>query len=92
MSLEPERNRADPQAQRSSTDLFPASPAHDVPAALAGAVFPLSAEQLVRVARENEAPGTLLTLLSALPRRSFNSLEHVAETVACTRRDNASTR
>jgi Protein of unknown function (DUF2795) len=89
MSLQPERNRVDLQSQRSSTDSLSTAPAHDVPAALAGAVFPLSAEQLVRVARENEAPGSLLTLLSALPRRSFDSLENVAEAVACTRRDTA---
>ncbi len=45
--------------------------------ALEGAVFPLSAQQVVRVARENEAPGTLLTLLAELPSEEFHSLEAV---------------
>jgi hypothetical protein len=44
---------------------------------LQGAVFPLSMEQLVRVARENAAPAELLTLLSGLPRGEFRSLEDV---------------
>ncbi|MBN1210654.1 MAG: DUF2795 domain-containing protein [Myxococcaceae bacterium] len=45
--------------------------------ALQGAVFPLSVEQLVRVARENEGPAAILSLLSGLPRREFRSLEEV---------------
>lgn len=45
--------------------------------ALQGAVYPLSAEHLSRVARENAAPAELLTLLSALPRGEFRSLEAV---------------
>lgn len=45
--------------------------------ALRGAVFPLSAEQLVRVARENEAPTVVLTLLGALPRAQFASVDAV---------------
>jgi hypothetical protein len=45
--------------------------------ALRGAVFPLSAEQLVRVARENEAPTVLITLLGGLPRAQFASVEAV---------------
>lgn len=45
--------------------------------ALRGAVFPLSAEQLVRVARENEAPTVVLTLLGGLPRAQFASVEAV---------------
>ena len=44
---------------------------------LQGAVFPLSAEQLVRVARENDAPAELLTLLAGLPRGEFRSLDAV---------------
>jgi hypothetical protein len=44
---------------------------------LQGAVFPLSAEQLARVARENAAPAELLTLLASLPRREFRSLDDV---------------
>ncbi|HET9451350.1 MAG TPA: DUF2795 domain-containing protein [Aggregicoccus sp.] len=78
MSPEPERPHSDQHPSRSSsTD----SLARDVSGALAGAVFPLSPEQLLRVARENEAPGPLLTLLSALPSRRFDSLEAVAHTL-----------
>ncbi|XXF75812.1 DUF2795 domain-containing protein [Myxococcaceae bacterium GXIMD 01537] len=51
--------------------------AQPLDAALRGAVFPLSAEQLVRVARENEAPATVLSLLSALPSRQYPSLDGV---------------
>ena len=45
--------------------------------ALQGALYPLSAEQLGRIARENAAPAELLTLLGALPRGEFRSLEAV---------------
>lgn len=50
--------------------------------ALAGAVFPLSAEQLVRVARENETSSLLLSLLGDLPQRKFESLEAVQQQLA----------
>ncbi|MBJ6763325.1 DUF2795 domain-containing protein [Myxococcaceae bacterium JPH2] len=46
--------------------------------ALSGAVFPLTAEELAWVARENEAPAPLLTRLGALPRGRFESVEAVA--------------
>lgn len=46
--------------------------------ALQGAVFPLTAEQLTWVARENEAPPVMLTLLGALPRGRFASVDDVA--------------
>ncbi len=45
--------------------------------ALQGAVYPLSMEQLSRVARENAAPAEVLTLLSGLPRGEFRSLDAV---------------
>jgi hypothetical protein len=45
--------------------------------ALLGAVFPLSSEQLVLLARENEAPSVVCSLLSGLPRRRFDSLEAI---------------
>jgi hypothetical protein len=48
-----------------------------LPKALQGAVFPLSARQLVRVARENDAPGELLTLLEGLPRGDFRAIDAV---------------
>lgn len=50
--------------------------------ALEGAVFPLSAEQLVHVARENETPSFLLSLLGDLAGRKFDSLEAVQEQLA----------
>ncbi len=45
--------------------------------ALSGAVFPLSVEQLLLLARENEAPSVVLSLLSNLPGRSYDSLDAV---------------
>lgn len=47
--------------------------------ALDGAVFPLSARQLTWVARENEAPALVLSLLGSLPRASFGSVDAVAQ-------------
>ena len=47
--------------------------------ALLGAVFPLSTEQLVWLARENEAPSVVLSLLGNLPERLFESLEAVQQ-------------
>ena len=46
--------------------------------ALLGAVFPLTSEELTWVARENEAPRLVLSLLSSLPRGSFASVDAVA--------------
>ncbi|AEI66109.1 hypothetical protein LILAB_21045 [Corallococcus macrosporus] len=46
--------------------------------ALEGAVYPLSARQLTWVARENEAPALVLSLLGSLPRSSFGSVDAVA--------------
>lgn len=50
--------------------------------ALQGAVFPLSAEQLCRVARENGAPAAVLTLLGGLPRGEFSSMEAIEARLA----------
>jgi hypothetical protein len=55
-----------------------AQPLHQ---ALLGAVFPLSTEQLVRLARENDAPSVVLSLLGGLPRGRFDSLEAVQQAV-----------
>ncbi|MFP2900000.1 DUF2795 domain-containing protein [Corallococcus sp. 4LFB] len=52
--------------------------AHSLQQALRGAVFPLSAEQLVWVARENEAPPHVVSLLGTLPRGRFASVDTVA--------------
>lgn len=49
--------------------------------ALLGAVFPLSTEQLVLLARENDAPPIVLSLLSGLPRQRFDSLDLVQRVV-----------
>jgi hypothetical protein len=46
--------------------------------ALLGAVFPLSAEELTWVARENEAPPMVLSLLGGLRRGRFASVDEVA--------------
>jgi hypothetical protein len=45
--------------------------------ALQGAVFPISRDHLLLVARENAASPELLTLLAGLPRGDFRSLEAV---------------
>ncbi len=50
--------------------------------ALLGAVFPLSLEQLLLLARENEAPSVVLSLLSGLPRGRFDSLDAVQHMLA----------
>lgn len=52
-----------------------------VAVALEGAVFPLSRPELLAVAKENEAPPRLLTLLSAIPNTLFANLKEVQEAV-----------
>lgn len=47
--------------------------------ALEGAVYPLTLNELVTVARENEAPRTLLSLLHRMPERSYGSLADAQE-------------
>ncbi len=51
-----------------------AQPLHQ---ALLGAVFPLSTDQLIWLARENDASAVILSLLSNLPGRQFESLDAV---------------
>lgn len=46
--------------------------------ALLGAVFPLTAEELTWVARENEAPSSVLSLLGSLPQGLFSSMDAVS--------------
>ncbi len=53
--------------------------------ALRGAVYPLSDRQLVWLARENDAPASLLTLLSGLPGGSFGSLPSVEHALVAPR-------
>jgi hypothetical protein len=50
--------------------------------ALHGAVFPLSRGELVCVARENEAPRAVLTLLEGLPEREYGGYEAVEAAIA----------
>jgi len=58
--------------------LEPAFPlAGQVASALEGAVYPLTRRELVLVARANETPRTLLSLLEALPDARYRSLEDV---------------
>lgn len=61
--------------------------ADDLQKALLGAVFPLSVEQLLRLARENEASAGVLSLLSTLPRSRFDSLEAVARQLEVQQRE-----
>ena len=51
--------------------------ASDLGQALAGAVFPLTREQLTRIARENGASPTMLSLLESLPPRLYRSVSEV---------------
>jgi hypothetical protein len=53
-----------------------AQPLHQ---ALLGAVFPLSVDQLVLLARENEAPSLVVSLLGSLPARRFDSLDDIQQ-------------
>lgn len=55
--------------------------AEQVSRALQGAVFPLTRAQLVLVARENEAPSTLLTLFYGVPNRAYRTLDGVQRAV-----------
>jgi hypothetical protein len=55
--------------------------AHSLHQALSGAVFPLTSEELTWVARENEAPPVVLSLLGSLPRGQFESLDAVTQAV-----------
>lgn len=55
--------------------IFPLAP--HLAKALEGAVFPLDREAIIWVARENEAPSRLLTLLSQLPDRSYPSTDEI---------------
>lgn len=45
--------------------------------ALAGAVFPLNRDQLVEVAKENDAARTVLSLLAGLPSGRYGSLAEI---------------
>lgn len=55
--------------------------ARELASALNGAVYPLSRGELVTIARENEAPAMLVTLLAGLPQRLYHSEAEVTEVV-----------
>ena len=50
--------------------------------ALQGAVFPLRRAELVCVARENDAPPALVTLLEGLPDRAYAGYEAVEQAMS----------
>jgi hypothetical protein len=56
--------------------------AEEISRSLAGAVFPLSRQQVIWVARENDAPKTLLSLLHLLPDQMVRSLDEVEQLLA----------
>ncbi|HEY8207940.1 MAG TPA: DUF2795 domain-containing protein [Myxococcaceae bacterium] len=56
--------------------------AKQVAAALEGAVYPLTRRELVLVARFNEAPKTLLSILEGIPDARFRSLDEVQVAVS----------
>lgn len=51
--------------------------AEDLFRVLQGAAYPLRREQLIQIARENEAPARLLTQISALPDARFDCKDDV---------------
>ena len=59
----------------------PQALARSVSDALAGAVYPLDRDQLIWVARENEAPQTVIAHLASLPPRRFRSLDDVQRAI-----------
>lgn len=59
----------------------PSAWAHELEGALEGAVFPLSREELILVARENESSRTLLTLLHGIGQGEYHSRDEVLEAV-----------
>lgn len=59
----------------------PSAWSHEVEGALQGAVFPLSREELILVARENEASRTMLTLLHGIRGGTYGSGEQVLEAI-----------
>lgn len=62
-------------------DLMPQPLLPELSHALAGAVFPLSRAELIQIARENEAPTTLLTLLEGIPARAYRQLSEVERAI-----------
>ena len=67
------------EIERYADKVFPL--ARQVAEALEGAVYPLTRQQLLWVARENDTPKSVLTLISALPDRPYRSMDEVEEAV-----------
>jgi len=68
------------EVERAAGPSFPL--AKQVADALAGAVYPLSRRELVLVARANEAPKTLISILEGIPDGRFRSLDDVQVAVS----------
>jgi hypothetical protein len=82
MNDDTRRTRLEEGVKELETRMGQPSPlAQSLQQALLGAVFPLSTDQLLLLARENEAPPVVLTLLSTLPGRRFESLDEVEQGV-----------
>jgi Protein of unknown function (DUF2795) len=80
MTDDTRRTRLEEGLEEVETRMGQPSPlAQSLQQALLGAVFPLSLEQLLLLARENEAPPAVLSLLSSLPQRRFESLDAVEQ-------------
>lgn len=63
-------------------DLMPQPLLPELSRALEGAVFPLTRGELIQVARENEAPDMLLTLLEGAPERIYRDLPSLERAIA----------
>ena len=68
------------EVERAAGPSFPL--AKQVAAALEGAVYPLSRREVVLVARANEAPKTLISILEGIPDGRFRSLDDVQVAVS----------
>jgi hypothetical protein len=68
------------EVERAVRAVFPL--AKQVAAALEGAVYPLDRRELVLVARANEAPKTLISILEGIPDGRFRSLDEVQVAVS----------
>ena len=68
------------EVERAAGPSFPL--AKQVAAALEGAVYPLTRREVVLVARANEAPKTLISILEGIPDGRFRSLDEVQVAVS----------
>ncbi|HYV48874.1 MAG TPA: DUF2795 domain-containing protein [Myxococcaceae bacterium] len=68
------------EVERAAEPSFPL--AKQVATALEGAVYPLTRREVVLVARANEAPKTLISILEGIPDARFRSLDEVQVAVS----------